>query len=97
MKRDKNLSEFVCCVQMPSGEKYSNRKETDKLIRRKRWIKFGPADFYSDKLQCKSFFIQVNSQQMWMNFNTIPIYSGANRAIWIHINLDAIRKGWKLL
>ena len=40
---------------------------------------------------------QVNSQQIWMNFNTFPNSSRVNYVIRINFNSDAVHKGWKLL
>ena len=40
---------------------------------------------------------EINSQQMWMNFNTFPSSSRVDCAIQINFNLDAVDKGWKLL
>ena len=40
---------------------------------------------------------QVNSQQIWMNFNTFPNSSRVNCVIRINFNSDAVHKGWKLL
>ena len=42
-------------------------------------------------------FTHVNSQQMWMNFNTLSSSSRADCAIQINFNLDAVDKGWGLL
>ena len=40
---------------------------------------------------------QVNSQQIWMNFNTFPNSSSVNCVIRINFNPDAVHKRWKLL
>ena len=40
---------------------------------------------------------QVNSHQIWMNFNTFPNSSRVNYVIQINFNSDAIHKDWKLL
>ena len=40
---------------------------------------------------------QVNSQQIWMNFDTFPNSSRVNCVIRIDFNSDAVHKGWKLL
>ena len=40
---------------------------------------------------------QVNSQQIWMNFDTFPTSSRVNCVIRINFNSDAVHKGWKLL
>ena len=37
-------------------------------------------------------FTQVNSQQMWMNYNTFPSSSHVNCVIRISFNLDAVHK-----
>ena len=42
-------------------------------------------------------FTQVNSMQMCMNSNTFPSSSRVNCVIRINFNLDAVRKGRKLL
>ena len=42
-------------------------------------------------------FTHVNSQQMWMNFNTFSSSFHVDCAIQINFNLDAVDKGWKLL
>ena len=42
-------------------------------------------------------FTHVNSQQMWMNFNTFSSSSRVDCAIQINFNFDAVYKGWKLL
>ena len=42
-------------------------------------------------------FTHINSQQMWMNFNTFSTSSRVDCAIQINFNLDAVDKGWKLL
>ena len=39
----------------------------------------------------------INSQQMWMNFNTFSSSSHVDCAIQLNLNLDAVYKGWKLL
>ena len=41
-------------------------------------------------------FTHVNSQQMWMNFNTFSS-SCVDCVIQINFHLDAVDKGWKLL
>ena len=41
-------------------------------------------------------FTQVQSQQIWMNFNTFPSSSHVNFVTWINFNLDAVNKGWSL-
>ena len=41
-------------------------------------------------------FTYVNSQQMWMNYNTFSSSSPVDCAIQINFNLDAVDKGWKL-
>ena len=40
---------------------------------------------------------QVNSQEIWMNFNTFPNSSDVNCVTRININSDPVHKGWKLL
>ena len=40
-------------------------------------------------------FIQVNSQQMLMNFDTFPSYSRVNCMIRINFNLNAVHAGLK--
>ena len=40
---------------------------------------------------------QVNSQQMWINFDAFLSSSRVNCMIRINFSLDAVRKGWKLL
>ena len=40
---------------------------------------------------------QVNSQQIWMDFDTFPNSSRVNCVIQINFNSDAVHKGWKLL
>ena len=57
-----------------------------------------PGDFFI-MLICFNVnaFTQVNSQQMWMNFNTFPCSSRVNCVIRLNFNLDAVRKRWKLL
>ena len=40
---------------------------------------------------------QVNSQQIWMNFNTFPNSCRVNCVTQINFNLDAVHNGWKLL
>ena len=42
-------------------------------------------------------FTRVDSQQMWMNFNTLSSSSRADCAIQINFNSDAVDKVWKLL
>ena len=42
-------------------------------------------------------FTHINSQQMWMNFNTLSISSRVDCEIQINFSLDAVYKGWKLL
>ena len=42
-------------------------------------------------------FTHVNSQQMWMNFNTFSSSSCVDCAIQMNFNLDAVDEGWKLL
>ena len=42
-------------------------------------------------------FTQVNSQQMWMNFNTFLNFSRVNCVTRINFNLDAVHERWKLL
>ena len=34
----------------------------------------------------------INSQQMWMNFNTLPSFSRVDCAIQINFNLDTVDK-----
>ena len=53
-------------------------------------------NFYPDKFKEK-VVTHVNSQQMWMNFNTFSSSSRVDYAIQINFNLDAVDKGWKLL
>ena len=43
------------------------------------------------------FFTHINSQQIWMNFNTFSSSARADCAIQIKFSLDAVRKGWTLL
>ena len=38
-------------------------------------------------------FTQVNSQQMWVNFDTFPNSSRANCVIPVNFNLDTVHKG----
>ena len=40
---------------------------------------------------------QVNSQQIWMNFNRFPNSCRVNCVTRINFNSDAVHKGWKLL
>ena len=42
-------------------------------------------------------FTHINSQQIWMNFNTFSSCSPVDCAIQININLHVVDKGWKLL
>ena len=42
-------------------------------------------------------FTQVNSQQMYINFNTFSSFSRVNCVTRINFNLDAVHKVWKLL
>ena len=42
-------------------------------------------------------FSHINSQQMWMNFNTFSSSSRVDCEILINCNLDAVDKRWKLL
>ena len=39
---------------------------------------------------------KVNSQQVWINFNTFLNSSRVNCVIWINFNLNVVHKGWKL-
>ena len=42
-------------------------------------------------------FTDINSQQMWLIFNTFSSSSRVVCAIQINFSLDAVYKGWKLL
>ena len=41
--------------------------------------------------------VQVNPQQIWMNFDTFPNSSPVNCVTWTNFNSDAVHKGWKVL
>ena len=40
---------------------------------------------------------RVNSQEIWMNFNTFPNSSHVSCVTRININSDSVHEGWKLL
>ena len=44
----------------------------------------------------KKDFAQINSQQMWMNFNMFPSFSRVDCAIQINFRLNAADKGLNL-
>ena len=98
METDKK-SNRIHLMRLDTIRRSSNRKE---LI----WIKTN-TEKKVDKVLPGELFVfinfnvkaltRVNSQQIWMNFNTFPNSSRVNCVIRINFNSDAVHKGWKLL
>ena len=75
----------------------SKRPYLDKTNKEKKVDKDFPGEIFILICFNVKALSQVNSQQMWMNFNTFPSSSRVNCVIRINFHLDAVHKRWMVL